>query len=193
MLFKKTTILSLSSVSALKIDPRNLVSSCLRKRSRSQANALILHERKKWFQTMSLVWNSNTFDQLYALSIWLCKWRQWGDIKSRTKNSVSGPLFFNTWLPERLYWIDELSYGSLRIFLFTALIYDAIHSWKLAVGRLFRCRLILVKDCLQLEDKVQYWKYAAKKLSRECCLREILLKQYQNLAWMSTSAITMVV
>ena len=146
MLLKKTTILLLSFVSAIKIDHRNLVSFCFRKRSRSQANALIPHERKKWFQTMSLVWNSNTFDQLYALSIWLCKWRQWGDIKSRTKNPVSGPLFFSTWLPERLYWIDELSYGSLRIFPFTKLIYDEIYSWTLAVRRLFRRRLIYVKS-----------------------------------------------
>ena len=124
MLLKKTTILSLSSVSALKIDHRNLVLLCFQKRFRSRANALIPHERKKWFQTMSLVWNSNTFDQLYALSIWLCKWRQWGDIKSKTKNSVSGPLFF--YLTSRKVIMDWWAV----IWFFTNFSFYWTHIWR---------------------------------------------------------------
>ena len=52
-------------------------------------------------------------------------------------------------LPIWWFWLNELSLVSLLISPFAELIYDAIHWCKLAVGRLFRCRLILVKDRLK--------------------------------------------
>ena len=94
----------------------------------------------------SSVSNYSRNNQFCALRRWLCKWRHKGDIKNRSKNAVSEPIFFNTSLSNWWFWIIEVSFVFLLIFLFTELKNDAIYSFKLAVGRLFRRRLIIVKS-----------------------------------------------
>ena len=65
------------------------------------------------------------------------------------KNAVSEPVFSDTSLLNRWFWVNEVSWVSLLISSSTELLYSAIYSFELAVGRLFRHCLIFVISCLQ--------------------------------------------
>ena len=63
------------------------------------------------------------------------------------KNAVSKPVFSDTSLLNRWFWVNEVSWVSLLISSSTELLYSAIYLFELAVGRLFRHCLIFVISC----------------------------------------------